>query len=120
SGLMVGPCMTAPLAGALLYIAQSGNVLLGGLVLFSLGIGMGLPLLLLVTVGNRFLPKPGAWMDRVKAIFGFLFLGTAILMIRPVVNESLWLGLWGALALIVACCAWRLSREPGRWALPAS
>ncbi len=119
SGLLVGPCMTAPLAGALLYIAQSGNLLLGGLVLFSLGIGMGLPLLLLVTVGNRFLPKPGAWMDRVKAIFGFLFLGTAILMIRPVLDEALWVGLWGALALIVACCAWRLSHQPGRAALIA-
>ncbi|AMB85735.1 thiol:disulfide interchange protein [Pseudomonas agarici] len=119
SGLLVGPCMTAPLAGALLYIAQSGNLLFGGLVLFSLGIGMGLPLLLLVTVGNRFLPKPGAWMDRVKAIFGFLFLGTAILMVRPVLDESLWVGLWGALALIVACCAWRLSHQPGRAALIA-
>src|SRR5471030_2378634 len=108
SGLLVGPCMTAPLAGALLYIAKSGNVVEGGLVLFTMGIGMGLPLLLLVTVGNRFLPKPGAWMDRVKAVFGFLFLGTAVLMIRPVVSESLWLGLWGVLLLIIACCAWHL------------
>ncbi|UZE30875.1 protein-disulfide reductase DsbD [Pseudomonas asplenii] len=120
SALLVGPCMTAPLAGALLYIAQSGNVLLGGLVLFSLGIGMGLPLLLLVTVGNRFLPKPGPWMDRVKALFGFLFLGTAILMIRPVVDESLWMILWGALALLVARALWSLSRQPGRGALPAA
>ncbi|NWC00082.1 protein-disulfide reductase DsbD [Pseudomonas gingeri] len=117
SGLLVGPCMTAPLAGALLYIAKSGNIVEGGLVLFTMGIGMGLPLLLLVTVGNRFLPKPGAWMDRVKAVFGFLFLGTAVLMIRPVVSESLWLGLWGALLLIIACCAWRLGRQPGRGAL---
>ncbi|UUQ65902.1 protein-disulfide reductase DsbD [Pseudomonas fuscovaginae UPB0736] len=120
SALLVGPCMTAPLAGALLYIAQSGNVLLGGLVLFSLGIGMGLPLLLLVTVGNRFLPKPGPWMDRVKALFGFLFLGTAILMIRPVVDESLWMILWGALALLVARALWSLSRQPGRGDLPAA
>ena len=60
SGLLVGPCMTAPLAGTLLYIAQSGNALHGGLILFALGIGIGVPLLLLVTVGNRFLPKPGA------------------------------------------------------------
>ncbi|WP_416769851.1 protein-disulfide reductase DsbD [Pseudomonas sp. RHF3.3-3] len=120
SALLVGPCMTAPLAGALLYIAQSGNVLLGGLVLFSLGIGMGLPLLLLVTVGNRFLPKPGLWMDRVKALFGFLFLGTAIVMIRPVVHESLWLGLWGALALVVARSLWVLARQPGRLALSAA
>lgn len=74
SGLLVGPCMTAPLAGALLYIAQSGNALHGGLILFALGIGIGVPLLLLVTVGNRFLPKPGAWMNLLKGIFGFLFL----------------------------------------------
>lgn len=72
SGLLVGPCMTAPLAGALLYIAQTGNALHGGLVLFSLGLGIGMPLLLLVTVGSRFLPKPGPWMNLVKGVFGFL------------------------------------------------
>ncbi|XVO85780.1 protein-disulfide reductase DsbD [Pseudomonas palleroniana] len=113
SGLLVGPCMTAPLAGALLYIAQSGNALHGGLILFTMGIGIGVPLLLLVTVGNRFLPKPGTWMNVLKGIFGFLFLGTAVLMIRPVINESLWLGLWGALALVMAYCGWILAREYG-------
>lgn len=113
SGLLVGPCMTAPLAGALLYIAQSGNALHGGLILFAMGIGIGIPLLLLVTVGNRFLPKPGTWMNVLKGIFGFLFLGTAVLMIRPVVDESLWIGLWGALALIMAYCGSTLAREYG-------
>ncbi|RON00987.1 thiol:disulfide interchange protein [Pseudomonas brassicacearum] len=106
SGLLVGPCMTAPLAGALLYIAQSGNALHGGLILFAMGIGIGLPLLLLVTVGNRFLPKPGTWMNLLKGIFGFLFLGTALVMVRPVLDESLWIGLWGALLLIIAYSAW--------------
>lgn len=113
SGLLVGPCMTAPLAGALLYIAQSGNALHGGLILFAMGIGIGIPLLLLVTVGNRFLPKPGTWMNVLKGIFGFLFLGTAVLMIRPVVGDSLWIGLWGALALVMAYCGWVLARESG-------
>lgn len=113
SGLLVGPCMTAPLAGALLYIAQSGNALHGGLILFAMGIGIGIPLLLLVTVGNRFLPKPGTWMNVLKGIFGFLFLGTAVLMIRPVVGDSLWIGLWGALALVMAYCGWALARESG-------
>ncbi|MBC8783685.1 protein-disulfide reductase DsbD [Pseudomonas fluorescens] len=113
SGLLVGPCMTAPLAGALLYIAQSGNALHGGLILFAMGIGIGVPLLLLVTVGNRFLPKPGSWMGVLKGVFGFLFLGTAVLMIRPVVDESLWIGLWGALALVMAYCGWTLAREYG-------
>ncbi|VVQ32665.1 Thiol:disulfide interchange protein DsbD [Pseudomonas fluorescens] len=109
SGLLVGPCMTAPLAGALLYIAQSGNALHGGLILFTLGIGIGVPLLLLVTVGNRFLPKPGAWMNLLKGIFGFLFLATALLMLRPVLDESLWIGLCGALLLIAAYSAWKQS-----------
>ena len=113
SGLLVGPCMTAPLAGALLYIAQSGNALHGGLILFAMGIGIGIPLLLLVTVGNRFLPKPGTWMNVLKGVFGFLFLATAVLMIRPVVDESLWLGLWGVLALVMAYCGWSLAREYG-------
>lgn len=116
SGLLVGPCMTAPLAGALLYIAQSGSALHGGLILFAMGIGMGVPLLLLVTVGNRFLPKPGAWMNLLKGIFGFLFLATALLMLRPVLDESLWLGVCGALLLIAAYSAWRQSAGFGRTA----
>ena len=114
SGLLVGPCMTAPLAGALLYIAQSGNALHGGLILFSLGIGIGIPLLVLVTVGNRFLPKPGAWMNLLKGVFGFLFLGTAVLMLRPVLDASLWLALCGALLLIAAYSAWKQSEGFGR------
>jgi thiol:disulfide interchange protein DsbD len=116
SGLLVGPCMTAPLAGALLYIAQSGNALHGGLILFAMGIGIGVPLLLLVTVGNRFLPKPGAWMNLLKGVFGFLFLATALLMLRPVLDESLWVGLCGALLVIAAYSAWRQSDGFGRTA----
>ena len=111
SGLMVGPCMTAPLAGALLYIAQSGNALHGGLVLFVMGLGIGLPLMLLVTVGNRFLPKPGAWMGALKGVFGFMFLGTALLMARPLLDESLWVAGWGVLLLIAACSALALTQR---------
>ena len=107
SGLLVGPCMTAPLAGARLYIAQSGNAVQGGLVLFVMGLGIGVPLLLLVTVGSRFLPKPGAWMNLMKGLFGFLFLGTALLLVRPVLDESLWVGLWGVLLVLVACSLWQ-------------
>ena len=113
SALVVGPCMTAPLAGLLLYIGQTGDVVFGGLALFTLGIGIGVPLLLLVTLGNGVLPKSGSWMNLVKGIFGFLFLGSAVLMIRPVVDASLWLGLWGALALVMAYCGWTLAREYG-------
>ena len=111
SGLLVGPCMTAPLAGALLYIAQSGNAVQGGLVLFTMGVGIGMPLLLLVTVGSRFLPKPGAWMNLMKGLFGFLFLGTALLLVRPVLDESLWLALWGVLLLIVAGSLWQQAQQ---------
>ncbi|PNG37687.1 protein-disulfide reductase DsbD [Pseudomonas protegens] len=114
SALLVGPCMTAPLAGGLLYIAQTGNALFGGLALFALGLGIGLPLLLLVTLGNRFLPKPGPWMNLLKGVFGFLFLGTAIYMLRPVLDTSLWIGLWGALALVLAYCAWQQRAIAGR------
>lgn len=111
SGMMVGPCMTAPLAGALLYISQSGNVLHGALVLFALGVGMGLPLLLLVTVGNRFMPRPGYWMNSIKAVFGFLLLGTALVLSRPLIDESLWVATWGALALTAAWSIWTMTRH---------
>jgi len=84
------------------------------LILFAMGIGMGIPLLLLVTVGNRFLPKPGAWMNLLKGVFGFLFLATALLMLRPVLDQSLWLGLCGALLLIAAYSAWKQSEGFGR------
>ncbi|MDD1014588.1 protein-disulfide reductase DsbD [Pseudomonas rubra] len=106
SGLLMGPCMTAPLAGALLYIAQSGNAVHGGLVLFTLGLGMGLPLLLLVTLGNRYLPRPGAWMNRVKGLFGFVFLAMALYTLRAVLAPSLWLGLAGAWLIALAWAAW--------------
>ncbi|AYK22645.1 MULTISPECIES: protein-disulfide reductase DsbD [Pseudomonadaceae] len=111
SGLLVGPCMTAPLAAALLYIAQSGDALNGGLVLFALGLGIGTPLVLLVTVGNRFLPKPGPWMDRVKVSFGFLFLVAALYVLRPLLSDPLWVGLWGALLVVGASGLLHLSRE---------
>ncbi|MGH8380886.1 protein-disulfide reductase DsbD [Pseudomonas sp.] len=106
SGLLMGPCMTAPLAGALLYIAQSGNALHGALVLFTLGIGMGLPLLLLVTLGNRYLPRPGPWMNLVKGLFGFVFLAMALYTLRTVLEPSLWLGLAGAWLIALAWAAW--------------
>lgn len=102
SALLVGPCMTAPLAGALLYIAQSGDGLRGGLALFSLGLGSGLPLLLAITVGMRWLPKPGTWMQSVNRVFGYALLATAIIIVRPVLPGPLLLGLWGALLLTIA------------------
>ncbi len=102
SALLVGPCMTAPLAGALLYIAQSGDDVRGGLALFSLGLGSGLPLLLAITIGMRWLPKPGNWMQSVNRVFGYALLATAIIVVRPVLSDAVFVGLWGALLLGVA------------------
>ena len=119
SGLLMGPCMTAPLAGALLYIAQSGDVLQGGLVLFSLGLGMGVPLLLLVTLGNRYLPRPGAWMNRVKGVFGFVFLAMALYTVRGLLSAPLLLALSGAWLIALGWATWpALQRLPALRAVP--
>lgn len=119
SGLLMGPCMTAPLAGALLYIAQSGDMLQGGLVLLSLGLGMGVPLLLLVTLGNRYLPRPGAWMNLVKGFFGFVFLGMALYTLRSLLAPALFLALAGGWLIAFAWAAWPpLQRLPALRALP--
>lgn len=118
SALLVGPCMTAPLAGALLYIGNTGDVLTGALVLFALGLGMGVPLLLVGTLGAKLLPRPGAWMNRVKGLFGFILLGTAILFMARVLPAALTLGLWGAwllaMALSLAALAHQLVTDRGR------
>ncbi|WP_235825415.1 protein-disulfide reductase DsbD [Vreelandella rituensis] len=111
SALLVGPCMTAPLAGALLFIAESGNPWLGGAALLSLGLGMGAPLILICTMGSRLLPKPGAWMIRVRAFFGFVLLGMAIWFVARVVPDAIVLGLWGALGLGFAVSLHALARS---------
>lgn len=99
SALIVGPCVTPPLAGALLYIGQTGDMLTGGLALFALGLGMGIPLLLVGVLGGSFLPKPGKGMEVVRAAFGFVLLGLAIWMLSRILPESITIGLWGALLL---------------------
>ena len=113
SALLVGPCMTAPLAGALLYIGNSGDVLTGALVLFSMGLGMGVPLLLVGTLGARLLPRPGDWMNRVKALFGFILLGAAIFFVARVLPAALTLGLWGAWLLAIALSLLALVKKLG-------
>ena len=102
SALIVGPCVAAPLAGALIYIGQTGDALLGGIALFSLSIGMGVPLLIVGTTSGKFMPKPGMWMDVIKAIFGVMLLGIAIWMMGRVLDENTTLLLWGGLAVFVA------------------
>lgn len=111
SAVLVGPCMTAPLAGTLLYIAQGGSAAEGGLLLLSLGLGMGVPLLVISTLGARWLPRPGPWMDRVKAGFGFLLLGTAIWMAARVIPPQWSLLLWGCLLVALALSMWQMTRN---------
>jgi len=111
SALLVGPCMTAPLAGALLYIGNTGDVLTGGLALLFMGLGMGVPLLLVGTLGARLLPRPGCWMDRVKVLFGFVLLGTAIVFVARVLPPAVTLGLWGAWALAMALSLLALAKK---------
>ncbi|WP_271409393.1 protein-disulfide reductase DsbD [Pseudomonas sp. Q1-7] len=98
SSLLVSPCVSAPLAGALLYISASGDALGGGLKLFALGLGMGAPLVLFATGGGALLPKAGAWMVAVRNAFGVLLLAVAVWMLERVLPGPLALGLWGLLA----------------------
>lgn len=102
SALIVGPCVAAPLAGALLYISQTRDVVLGGSALFMMALGMGVPLLILGASAGALLPKTGAWMESVKKFFGVLLLGVAIWLISPVINEVMHMLLWAALLIISA------------------
>lgn len=102
SAVMVGPCVAAPLAGALLYIGRSHDVLLGGLALFSLACGMSLPLLVAGASAGSLLPRAGAWMNRVKHVFGVLLLAVAWWMVAPLLGAGLRLAGWGLLALVGA------------------
>ncbi|MEK7792454.1 MAG: thioredoxin family protein, partial [Pseudomonadota bacterium] len=98
----VGPCVAAPLAGALLYISQTRDVILGGSALFVMALGMGVPLLLLGASAGALLPKAGEWMESIKQFFGVLLLGVAIWVIAPVINEVVHMLLWAALLIISA------------------
>ena len=102
SGLVASPCTTAPLTGVLLYIAQSGDMLYGALVLYILSLGMGLPLLVLGSSGGKILPRPGAWMDLVKAIFGFLLLSVPLVLMSRILSEDVLLVLSSLLVLVFA------------------
>jgi len=102
SALIVGPCVAAPLAGALLYISQTRDVILGGSALFVMALGMGVPLLLLGTSAGALLPRAGVWMESIKQFFGVLLLAVAIWLISPVINEVIHMSLWAALLIISA------------------
>jgi thiol:disulfide interchange protein DsbD len=99
SALIVGPCVAAPLAGALLYISQSRDVVLGGSALFALALGMGAPLLALGASAGALLPKAGPWMESVKRLFGVLLLGVAIYLVSPFLPIAVQMGAWSALLI---------------------
>jgi thiol:disulfide interchange protein DsbD len=99
SALIVGPCVAAPLAGALVYIGQTGDALLGGMALFAMSIGMGLPLIAVGVSAGKFMPKPGMWMTMVSAIFGVMMLGVAVWMLERVVDEYITMLLYAVLGI---------------------
>jgi thiol:disulfide interchange protein DsbD len=100
SALIVGPCVAAPLAGALLYISQSRDVVLGGSALFAMGLGMGVPLLAVGASAGALLPKAGPWMETVKRFFGVLLLGVAIYLVSPLVPLAVEMLSWAAMLIL--------------------
>jgi len=112
SALIVGPCVAAPLAGTLVYISQTKDVFIGGLALFSMAMGMSVPLLLIGLSAGSLLPKAGAWMIGVKYVFGLLLLAVAIWMVTPVLPPQALMVAWGALGILCAVFA-------GVFSLPA-
>lgn len=116
SVLVVSPCVTAPLAGALVFISSTGDAVMGGAVLFALGLGMGVPLLLVGTFGTTLLPRTGAWMNGVKIAFGLLLLGVAIWMVERLVAAPIALLLWAGLAIGSALALGALNfNQPQGW-----
>ncbi|MDN5112248.1 protein-disulfide reductase DsbD [Aliarcobacter butzleri] len=99
SALIVGPCVAPPLAGALVYIGQTGDAILGGLALFVMSLGMGVPLFLIGLGAGKFMPKPGGWMESITKIFGIVMLGVAIWLLDRVLNASIIMYLWALLLL---------------------
>lgn len=99
SALIVGPCVAAPLAGALVYIGQTGDALLGGMALFSMSLGMGMPLIVVGVTAGKFMPKPGDWMTMVSAVFGVVMLAVAIWMLEKIVDPSVTMIMYSVLGI---------------------
>ncbi len=102
SALIVGPCIAPPLAGALIYIGQTGDALLGGAALFVMSLGMGVPLLVIGTGAGKFMPRPGGWMTTVTKVFGVMMLGIAIWMLSRIIPEAVSMFLWAVLLIVSA------------------
>lgn len=119
SALIVGPCVAAPLAGALLYIGQTGDSLLGGGLLFAMAFGMGVPLLAMGASAGTLVIKTGPWMENIKKAFGFILLGTAWWILSPVLPDSVVMGGFGVLAIMTGVLLKALERLPDRSHLTA-
>ncbi|ALK95384.1 protein-disulfide reductase [Massilia sp. WF1] len=116
SALIVGPCVAAPLAGALVYISQTRNVLVGGAALFAMAVGMSIPLLLVGISAGSLLPRAGLWMESVKRFFGVLMLAMALWMVAPVLPGFVQMLLWAALLLGYGFYLLRSTGKPRHWA----
>ena len=116
SGLIASPCTTAPLSAALLFVAQSGDYLVGGLTLYVLSLGMGIPLLLLGTSGGKLLPKAGGWMEQVKTLFGFIMLVVPLILLERIVDAEVILLMAGMLAIATALYLhhWQSAQTQGK------
>lgn len=112
SAIIMGPCVAAPLAGALLYIGQTHDAVLGGVALFVMALGMGVPLLLIGTSAGLLLPKAGAWMESVKQFFGVMLLALAIWIIQPVLPINVQMFLWASLLILSAAFFLVLNTSP--------
>ncbi|MAL98611.1 MAG: thiol:disulfide interchange protein [Alteromonadaceae bacterium] len=113
SALIVSPCVSAPLAGALVYIGTTQDALLGGLALLMLGLGMGVPLLIVGTGGRRFIPRTGPWLATVKGGFGILMLAIALWLLERLIPPAVTVGLWGALAIFTGTQLGAFEAAPG-------
>ncbi|TCJ27557.1 protein-disulfide reductase DsbD [Halomonas sp. GDM18] len=116
SVLVVSPCVSAPLAGALVYLSASGDAMTGGLALFALGLGMGVPLILVGTFGASLLPRAGGWMEGIKQAFGILLLGVALWLVERLLPASLAVLGWAILAIGTGVALGALSTQARGWA----
>ena len=116
SALICGPCITAPLVAVLVFIGKSGSALRGGLALFAIGLGMGIPLLAIGTSAGRLVPKAGGWMNTVKHVFGVVMLGLAIWFLGRVIPGPVTLGLWAALTIVCGIYMGALESGTKGWA----
>ncbi|MBD1575797.1 protein-disulfide reductase DsbD [Vibrio sp. S11_S32] len=118
SGLVCSPCTTAPLSGALLYVAQSGDLITGAIALYALAIGMGIPLICVAVFGNKLLPKAGEWMNKVKMLFGFILLAAPIFLLERIL-PVFWVELlWSGLGLVAFTWLYHIRQfiKAGSWA----